>query len=544
MGSSGHPMRVAAIWWLAVLAVSLATRAPFPVDETRYLAVAWEMWLRGDYLVPHLNGQLYSHKPPMMFWLIHLGWAVFGVSDWWPRIAMSSFGLAALALAGRLARMLWPDRPAVAAMAPLVAGGSLLWVGFNTMVMFDLMLSFFVLLAIMGVLLAARAGGWRGWLVCGAGIGFGVLAKGPVVLVHVLPVALLAPWWVERRPYPSWGRWYRRIGAAVLMGATIALCWAIPAAIAGGEAFRDEIFWGQSANRMVKSFAHRQPLWWYLPQLPLILFPWLFWLPVWRSLAASIRGPRDHGVRFVLIWVVPVFIAFSLISGKQWHYLLPVFPAVGLLVAKALDDSRPVLTRAGQSPAALALLAVAVALAFLPPVRSLPGAGGLLHPLIALSAALVAAAGVALLVLRPASPGSAVVLLGSVTVWVVAALHIGLVRMISGAYDVAPVAQRLAALQSQGVPIAHVGKYHGQFQFAGRLALPLEVIDSASVRSWAQRHPQGMVVGYTRPHEPPLPIRDEYAQPYRGQIAHLWPAAEILRAGGARTDTADPPGPD
>jgi 4-amino-4-deoxy-L-arabinose transferase-like glycosyltransferase len=43
--------------------VSLLTRSLIPVDETRYTSVAWEMWLRGDYLVPHLNGATYSHKP-------------------------------------------------------------------------------------------------------------------------------------------------------------------------------------------------------------------------------------------------------------------------------------------------------------------------------------------------------------------------------------------------------------------------------------------------------------------------------------------------
>ncbi|MCL4764140.1 MAG: glycosyltransferase family 39 protein, partial [Burkholderiales bacterium] len=54
-------------------AVALASRTAMPVDETRYLAVAWEMWTRGDFHVPHLNGAPYSHTPPLLFWLIHAG---------------------------------------------------------------------------------------------------------------------------------------------------------------------------------------------------------------------------------------------------------------------------------------------------------------------------------------------------------------------------------------------------------------------------------------------------------------------------------------
>ena len=70
---------------LPVLA-ALAVRSPWPVDETRTLAVAWEMWLRGDLLVPHLDGAVYSDQPPLFFWLITYGWGVLGVNGWWPRL--------------------------------------------------------------------------------------------------------------------------------------------------------------------------------------------------------------------------------------------------------------------------------------------------------------------------------------------------------------------------------------------------------------------------------------------------------------------------
>ena len=78
----GQPYLLLAVFFV----LSAAFRPVLPVDETRYLTVAWEMWLRGDFLVPYINGEPYSHKPPLLFWLIHLGWAVFGVNDWWPRL--------------------------------------------------------------------------------------------------------------------------------------------------------------------------------------------------------------------------------------------------------------------------------------------------------------------------------------------------------------------------------------------------------------------------------------------------------------------------
>ena len=54
------------LWWLAlILPVALFLPA-LPIDETRYLAVAWEMRLHLDFLVPHLNGAPYSKN-----WLRH-----------------------------------------------------------------------------------------------------------------------------------------------------------------------------------------------------------------------------------------------------------------------------------------------------------------------------------------------------------------------------------------------------------------------------------------------------------------------------------------
>ncbi|TIM05057.1 hypothetical protein [Mesorhizobium sp.] len=56
----------------AFFIVSAIFRPILPIDETRYLAVAWEMFSRQDFLVPTLNFEPYFHKPPLLFWLIDL----------------------------------------------------------------------------------------------------------------------------------------------------------------------------------------------------------------------------------------------------------------------------------------------------------------------------------------------------------------------------------------------------------------------------------------------------------------------------------------
>ena len=180
---------------LALVAATALLRPIIPVDETRYLGVAWEMWNRGDFLVPFQNGAPYSQKPPLLFWLIQAGWAVFGVNAWWPRLMPALFAAGCLLLIPRLARLLWPERSEVAAIAPLILASFCLWTVFATAIMFDMMLAFFVLLGYIGLAQAWRTGKSGGFALFAIGLAGGLFSKGPVALLHLLPVALLAPLW-------------------------------------------------------------------------------------------------------------------------------------------------------------------------------------------------------------------------------------------------------------------------------------------------------------------------------------------------------------
>src|SRR6478672_11095652 len=77
-------LRAPLLAWGLVALVSIFLHGPVPLYSTRSLAVAWEMWDRGSWLVPLFNGAPYSHKTPLLPCLIHAGWLVTGVSDVWP----------------------------------------------------------------------------------------------------------------------------------------------------------------------------------------------------------------------------------------------------------------------------------------------------------------------------------------------------------------------------------------------------------------------------------------------------------------------------
>ena len=502
--------------------VALLVRPLTPIDETRYISVAWEMWLKDEYLVLFKNGEPYSHKPPLLFWLYNLGWAVFGVNEWWPRLVSPLFSLGNLFLTLSIARRLWPDSLDTCRNALWILGASLLWMVFSTSAMFDVMLAFFVLLGMRGLLIAADGSMKRGFAWLAFAIGMGVLAKGPVILLHLLPAAVLAPWWAgSLRGGLGWKRWYGAILLALLGGAGIALAWAIPAAIHGGEEYRNAIFWGQTANRMVDSFAHKRPFWWYVPLLPLLLFPWLFWTGLWGRFAALRREGLDRGLRFCLAWMAPVFIAFSFISGKQIHYLVPLFPAFALFAGQLLGRGR-----AGGVwlPALLSALVAGVmiyfALAGLPGSLSiwgeLPWWPGLMLLVLALAAMRLGK-----------SEGLRLPALAILGAGLFALVQIYISPGAAPSYDVRPMGHAIKRLQDRGVPVANLARYHAQFQFAGRLTQPLAELGRGDLPAWLEKNPHGAVVVYVdRKRQLPASL---FSQPYRGETAVLLSAEQALR---------------
>ncbi len=488
---SEHGRVALALFMLILLAaVAYASRPLTPIDETRYIGVAWEMWLRGDFLVPFKNGAPYSHKPPLMIWLYQAGWAIFGVNEWWPRLVHPLMAAGSLLLTFSLARRLWPERADIGGSAVLILVSSLLWTIFSTSAMFDIILAFFTLIGMHGVLMAAEGRVKQGFFVLGVAIGLGVLTKGPVILLHVLPAALLAPWWNRQQ---RCSHWFAGILIAVLIGAVIALAWALPAGLAGGKAYQHAIFWGQTADRMVESFAHRRPLWWYLPILPALLFPWLVWPGLWSALGKFVRQDFDRGGRFCLAWLAPVVIAFSFISGKQPHYLIPVFPAFALLASRALASAPRI--RGLWLPTLVVLVIGGVLLAMATGVTSHAGLAN--RPLIGPSMLMVAmAAGCYLYGRRVTRPVLAMAMLGIVTSTLG---QLTLVRPLYPAYDVGPLARAIQAAQAGGHTVAHLGDYHDQYHFAGRLQAPLPVFDDGEkLKVWLIRHPDAYVVLYPK----------------------------------------------
>jgi len=111
-------------------------------------------------------------------------------------------------------------------------------------------------------------------------------------------------------------------------------------------------------------------------------------------------------------------------------------------------------------------------------------------------------------------------------------LHLAVVRAAAPAYDLAPLSREIARLQAAGLPLAHVGKYHGQFHFLGRLTRPIAVVPEWEALDWARAHPEGYLVLQFSHWQGPRPANLAWLQDYRGDAEDLAlvAAGELLAA--------------
>lgn len=329
---------------LLVLGAGLGLREPWPSDEPRFALTAKQMVESGDWLFPRRGSELYSDKPPMMFWVQAATYEV--VRNWRIAFLLPSLlaGLLTLGLTYDLGRRLWNPRVGLFAAAALLATFQFTYQFKRAQI--DPIVVCWITLANWGLLLHfLRGPNWRAyWFGCFAA-GLGVITKG----VGILALLMFLPYLFVR--WKGWGdvvrtsasglRWF---AGALCFVAPIAL-WVIPMLLSASArgtpeyaAYVQDILFRQTAGRYAQSWHHHQPVYYYLP---IILFSWfplsLAYPGTFRRWWSALKE-RDARIALPLAWVVLVVVFFCIPSGKRDVYVLPALPMLALASAPYLEE--------------------------------------------------------------------------------------------------------------------------------------------------------------------------------------------------------------
>ncbi len=479
--------------FLIFLVIFVSFIKPFLIiDETRYIGVAWEMYNSGNLLVPHLNGIAYDHKPPLLFWLINLDWNIFGLNTFSLRFIPLIFAIGVIVLNYKIYKLLWSkDKRGLSYIAWISV--SLIVISFyTTLFMFDIMLSFWVLLAIYGGLKAIN-GEKNGYFLIAIAIAFGILAKSPVVILHLLALYIFAFYWAKNRVNKNF---YIYALLAVIVGVIIALFWMVPAAIEGGKEFAKGIFWEQYAGRAVDAFAHKRAFWWYIPWIFVILIPWIFYKGFFIGLQRVYKDYFDEGIKFLFVWIVGTLFIFSLISGKQLHYIAPEFAAFALLITRTLS----IYKNDFYSIRVFGVILTLIGISFL--ITPFFIKGYLIEFLdkkaFFISGVILLILGIYIFVTKFKNQLNLIKIVSISSILFVALIYYN-AHIFLAKQDLENFSKEVAKIQNRGFEVAHIGKYHNQYQYFGRLKKPIKILwSNKEIKDFIKKNPNGAIILYKK----------------------------------------------
>ena len=354
-------------------------------DEARFAQASRQMLETHDLIAIRFQDEARNKKPAGIYWLQAASVALFSDAESnavWPYRVPSLLAAAAAALMsfGMGARLV--GRKAAFIGAGLLAASLGLGIEAHLAKTDAVLLAFITAaqLALARIYLDAKAGlraplGIA--LLFWAALAAGILVKGPVApLVAALTIIALT---ISERQ-ARWLRDLRPIAGIVLL-LLIVLPWLIAISTATQGQFLSDSLGQDFLGKLIGAQeSHGAPPLYYLALLMISFWPGTLFLG--PTIAWGWQQRRADAERFLIAWGVPFWIVLELVPTKLPNYLLPVYPALALMIGAALvaaSEQRFVswrkLDRIVIALWALASLGLAIALALVP-LRYGPGALG------------------------------------------------------------------------------------------------------------------------------------------------------------------------
>lgn len=316
-------------------------------DEPRYAQVAREMFLRGDLITPTLGGHTWFEKPVLLYWMMMLAYAVFGVSEFAARLGPAVCGVLTIIstyAVGRRVELLSgdPDLKNLGLWSAAIVATMPGIVVFSRGASFDIVVTMSLTLSLGCFLLALLENDDKKarWALIGFYVFMGVslLAKGLIGIVIPLGVGIF--YQILRRDFPK-----RAVVLSLFWGLPLALAvsaiWYGPVIARHGWHFIDQFFIQHHFARYVSNrYSHPQPVFFYLLVIFPLALPWLiltidelrrgrYWN--WKGKTAL-----DQFRVFTTAWLLMPLIFFSFSGSKLPGYILPILPAAALLGGERL----------------------------------------------------------------------------------------------------------------------------------------------------------------------------------------------------------------
>ena len=316
----------------------------FEPDEGRYGEIPREMLATGDWVTPRLNGVLYFEKPPLYYWSVAASMAVLGPTELAVRLPGKLSAAGMVLLAAAFARRRYGVRTGL--LAGLVLASSLLVVALARIAIIDPMVS----LALSGAAFAfaafaegdasgdarrARRALYGFHVACAAA----VLLKGLIGVV--LPGGAVVFWSLLTGRWRTLARVFSPGPIVVFLA--LAVPWHVAMALRHPD-FLQFYFVHEHFQRFATTEHHREgPVVYFVPVLLAGFLPWTAFFgrfrETWPGFSRAVWNERGTE-GFLWMFSGLVFAFFSVSRSKLIPYVLPIWPALAVLLALGIERAR------------------------------------------------------------------------------------------------------------------------------------------------------------------------------------------------------------
>lgn len=340
----------------------------FTPDEGRYSEVAREMLASNDFVTPRLNGVAFLDKPALYYWLQASAIYLFGLKEWalrfWPAF-MGVLGSLVVYLAGTTLfnRRTGILSALILATCPLYYGAAhYANLDLEVAVLISNSLLFFIIATYLPISFHRSASLITAYTF--AGLAF--LTKGLIGIAF--PGMIIGAWILLLNRWAILKKMHLIAGMILFLAITIP--WYVLAQKANPE-FLHFFFVTQQVSRFLTKghFNNQAAFWFYFPIVLAGIFPWaIFAIQAIVTQAKQTWKNRQEnaGRLFLLLWLVIIFTFFSIPKSKTVGYILPIFPALALLIGNYIDLiwDKAKSTRINISVIAFIILCVGIAAGF------------------------------------------------------------------------------------------------------------------------------------------------------------------------------------
>lgn len=320
-------------------ALWIGGHALFTPDEGRYSEVAREMVVTGDYITPRLNGVAFLDKPIFYYWLQASAIKLFGLKEWALRFWPALIGVLGCIMTYVAGRALFSRR--IGILAGIILATSPLYYGAAHYANLDLevaaLISITLFFSMLG--LHSKNPSQRNLFFILAYIfcGMSALTKGLIGIVF--PAMIIGLWIILLNRWNIIKQMRLITGFVIFFAITIPWYYLVQQA---NPEFLHFFFITQQVSRFLThgDYNNKTALWFYIPVVLAGFFPWSVFViqAIIKNIKSIWTNRQSHSAElFLIIWFVVIFVFFSIPKSKTVGYIIPVLPALALMVGNYLD---------------------------------------------------------------------------------------------------------------------------------------------------------------------------------------------------------------